>query len=83
MSPGIAFQASTTLFEKKFLKKAPDPGSATLVCILTQALGDHVCVAGERLPVEDEGLGGHQQLPQLGIQVLHLHNTVQGYLNIH
>jgi hypothetical protein len=32
-------------------------------------------VAGERLPVEDEGLGGHQQLPQLGIQVLHLHNT--------
>ncbi len=53
------------------------------VCIPTQALGDHVGVAGERLPVEDEGLGGHQQLPQLGVQVLHLHNTLQGYQNIH
>jgi hypothetical protein len=65
------------------VKKAPDPGSATLVCIVTQALGDHVSVASERLPVEDEGLGGHQQLPQLGVQVLHLHNTLQGYPNIH
>jgi hypothetical protein len=57
--------------------------SGVNVCILTQALGDHVRVAGERLPVEDEGLGGHQKLPQLGIQVLHLHNTLQSYLNIH